>query len=1077
MQPFGKRTTRELIGRESPSKSNQSTTKIDEFQKDTFAERQKIIIDYVLQHATGDRRPYLKVSVLDYPLLGLLDSGASRTLVGKSGWAILDKLGLKLHKEETRCSVANGQTCVSLGYVSCPIKVMGKLQIIDVLVIPDIPHTLILGVDFWLTMGIVPDLRQDVWNFSEYNTVCDSDILYIQGEFTLTFEQRTALKNLIDDKLSRMTGTLGLTNATEHDIELLPDTKPIKQRYYPVSPLKQRIIDDELKKMLDAGVVEPCKSAWSSPICLVPKKDGTYRFCVDYRQLNAVTRKDAYPLPYISSILDQLRSARYLSSIDIKSAYWQVPLKETCRDYTAFTVPGRGLYRFRRMPFGLTNAPATFQRLVDNVLGADLQPSVLVYLDDIIIVSQDFESHLQTLGKVLDRLRDAGLTVSVDKCQFCRPSLKYLGFIVDQNGLRPDPEKVESILNLPRPNNVTEIRRFVGTASWYRRFIPNFSSILTPLSNLTRKHAKWNWTPECDAAFRKIKEHLVTAPILHCPDFTKTFILQTDASAYGIGAVLSQEHDDGERVVCYLSRSLTKQEQKYITTERECLAVIWSVEKLRHYLEGVQFVVITDHHSLLWLHNLKDPQGRLARWALRLQPYSFQMIHRKGKDHIVPDMLSRSVPLVETVTEYSVVADSFSDTGDKWYLNMKKKIQERPDRYPQWRISNEHLYKYARDHHIPEFTNEHENWKLVVPKDKRNEVLRHCHDDVTSGHAGVFKTYSRIRNQYYWPKLKYDVFNYVRVCKTCGAFKTERKLPAGLMGSRPKITQPWQLISLDFIGPFPRSSTGYTQVLVVTDYFSKYVLTFPVRSAKTASLIKCVEEGIFLVYGVPQYIMSDNGAVLRSREFVDLCRRYSTKPFYTALYYPRANHTERTNQTVKTMLSAYIKDSHKSWDKNLAAITCAIRTSKHETIGYSPYYVNFGREHKIRGSDFKEFAQQQDLKLDDEISNRQHGFRKMFADVERKIQRASERNRERYNLRRRPQNYDIGDKVWRRNKCLSDASRAFSASLAPKFVGPFIINKKTGTWTYELKDEDGILRGNWHVQDLKPYEVLKDDHG
>lgn len=1074
MHQFGKRTPRELKGRELPSRTESTTNNCD-----TLATRNQIIIDFVLQHTSADRRPYLRVTVLDHPLLGLLDSGASRTLVGNTGWKILNNLGLRLHPMETRCSVANGQSCVSLGYVPCPIEVMGKIHVIDVLVIPDIPHTLILGVDFWLTMGIVPDLRQDVWHFSDNPIVSSPEILSIQGEFTLTTEQRTLLKNLIDVKLAGMSGKLGLTNATEHIIELVPGTQPIKQRYYPVSPLRQRIIDEELKKMLDEGVVEPCKSAWSSPVCLVPKKDGSFRFCVDYRQLNAVTRKDAYPLPYISSILDQLRGARYLTSIDIKSAYWQVPVSKSSRDYTAFTVPGRGLYRFCRMPFGLTNAPATFQRLIDNVLGVDLEPSVFVYLDDIIIVSEDFESHLATLEKVIDRLSNAGLTISAEKCQFCRSSLKYLGFVVDQNGLRPDPEKVEAILNLSPPKTVTEIRRFVGTASWYRRFVPNFSSVITPLSNLTRKNAKWNWTPECDLAFRKIKELLVTAPILHCPDFTKKFILQTDASSYGIGAVLSQEFEDGERVICYLSRSLTVQEQKYSTTERECLAVIWGVEKLRHYLEGVPFVVITDHHSLLWLHNLKDPQGRLARWALRLQPYNFQIIHRKGKDHIVPDLLSRSVPVVTDVctTDTSEVVPPLVTT-DKWYLKVRKNVQRQPNKYPQWRIWRESLYKYVDSiSYIPELAEENENWKLVVPKDKRKEVLYRCHDEVTAGHAGVFKTYHRVRQKYYWPRMKYDVLDYVRQCKTCGAHKTEKKLPAGLMGSRPEIHLPWQLISLDLIGPFPRSSAGYTQVLVITDYFSKFVLTFPLRSANAKTLVKHVEEGVFLVYGAPQYLMSDNGTIFRSKEFTDLCQKYGVKQFYTALYYPRANPTERTNQIVKTMLTSYIKGSHRTWDRNLAAISCAIRTSKHETTGYSPYYINFGREYKTKGTEFTEFQQPENITLTQQVSQRQKGFEKLFSDVQQKIQRAVERNRETYNLRRRPQHYNIGDQVWRKNKCLSDASRGFSASLAPKFVGPYIIRSKTGNWTYELEDENGIRRGNWHVQDLKPYGIVSDDHG
>jgi hypothetical protein len=332
--------------------------------------------------------------------------------------------------------------------------------------------------------------------------------------------------------------------------------------------------------MLKENIIEPSQSPWSSPVCLVLKKDGDYRFCVDYRKLNSVTKPDAYPLLYISSILDQLRDCHYMSSIDIKSAFWQVDVAPDSREYTAFTVPGRGLYQFRRMPFGLINSPAG-------------------------------------------------------------------------------------------------------------RFIPNFASIIAPLTKLTRKNVTFAWTEECSSAFTKLKEVLISAPLLSAPDFSRLFTLQCDASSFGLGAVLTQTFDDGERPICYLSRSLTRTERNLSTTEKECLCVIWAVEKLRHYLEGTRFVVITDHHSLLWLHRLKDPQGRLARWALRLQPYDFEIKHRPGKDHVVPDMLSRSVPIMC----FTDATKHFSDTNDAWYKRMRESIVSDPLKYPQFRVENNVLFK------------------------------------------------------------------------------------------------------------------------------------------------------------------------------------------------------------------------------------------------------------------------------------------------------------------------------------------------------------------------------------------------
>ena len=1064
MFEFGKRIPGESIEGRAISPINNTTSTIDS----NFPA--KILLDFIISHAHGDQRPYLEVSILGTPIRGLLDSGATRTIIGLPGYELLQRLGLKLVGNQTNCTVANGQSCSSIGFMQVPFCLMGKTRIIDVLVLPELSHTLILGVDFWKSMEIVPDLNQDIWHFAD--NADPSQVFSIQDESTLTEAQRTTLDNLVKEKLSQMGSGLGLCKVAEHVIEVEPGTKPIKQRYYPVSPFKQKIIDEELKNMLEEGVIEPSKSAWSSPVCLVRKKDDSYRFCIDFRLLNACTKKDAYPIPYISAILDRLRDAKYLSSIDIKSAFWTVPLSESSREYTAFTVPGRGLFQFRRMPFGLTNSPATWQRIVDTVLGADLQPSVMVYLDDIILISQDFDEHLRLLELVFDRLHEAGLIVSVDKCQFCRPELKYLGYVVDRQGLRPDAEKVEAIVNIPPPKNVTEIRRFVGTASWYRRFVPNFSATIAPLTNLTKKNVRWSWTPECDRAFKAIKESLVSAPILTCPDFSRPFVLQTDASHFGIGSVLTQTFEDGEKVICYLSRSLTKQEMKLTVTEKECLAVIWSVEKLRHYLEGVHFTVITDHHSLLWLHRLKDPQGRLARWALRLQPYDFTLVHRPGKDHIVADFLSRSVPVsVDAVNAKNNddIDVSLSPTSDKWYNNMFVRLEQQPNKFPSWRVENNLLYKYVKAS-VPDLATPSSSWKIVVPKDKRHEILTRCHDVPASGHVGIFKTFWKVCQRYYWPKMRTDVSKYVKACKVCAQHKVEQKPPAGLMGDRPNINQPWQCISLDYIGPFPRSRAGNSYVLVVNDYFTKFTMLFPSRSATAKSLSKQVEEGIFLMFGSPQFLMCDNGAQMKSKEFQGLCQRYKTKIFYTASYHPQADPTERANRVVKTMLRSYIQNGNqRTWDENLAAIGCAMRTSRHETTGYTPYFLNFGREHKLYGQDYAEEVPHVNLDPKEYVKKRQTAFLKLYQEVQAKIKSSRVRNQHRYNLRRRPVEYVPGQEVWRKNKSLSDALKYYSAKLAPAFVGPFVIKRKTGSCTYELQDHAGQSKGVWHVQDLKLY--------
>lgn len=998
---------------------------------------------------------------MGYPLQGLLDSGATDTAVNETGCRILVKLGLTLTSTRQTCYMANRNSSMCTGIIRTPFVLENRLTVINVLVIPTLSCTLILGSNFWISAGIIPNLRSDVWHFDDEHP---SEFCEVTNHLSsLNSVERVLLDNFVQNNFTLMSDGLGYTNIVEHEIST--DCAPIKQRYYPVSPIKQSIIDEELNKMLELDIIEPSNSGWSSPILLVPKKDGGYRFCVDFRQLNSVTKKDAYPIPYVSSILDRLRNAKYLSSLDIKSAYWQISVAESSREYTAFTIPGRGLFQFKRMPFGLTNAPATWQRLIDRVLGADLEPHVLVYLDDIVVLSETFETHLEILGKVFDRLYAAGLTVNKEKCKFCRSELRYLGYVVDGSGLRTDPEKIEAILNIPEPTNVHDIRRFIGMASWYRRFVPDFATIMKPLTELTRKSVKFKWTPECDEAFNKIKQLLISAPILTCPCFDQPFILQCDASAYGLGAVLTQKFDDGERVIAFLSRTLSRQEKNYTTTERELLSVIWATEKLRHYLEGTRFTVITDHHSLLWLNRLRDPTGRLARWAVRLQAFDYEIIHRKGKEHVVPDCLSRGVPITIDAIDSR---HPYASTTDKWYKNMLLRLEENPQQYPQWRSLDGVLYKYVKCK-IPELSDMSDNWKIVVPKEARLELLKQNHDDPTSGHVGIFKVYWKLRNQYTWPKMKYDVVRYVKSCNVCSQCKPEQKAPAGLMGNRPSINRPWQMISLDFIGPLPRSTRGYTHILVITDHFSKYVLLIPLRSATANALTRHIEEEVFLVYGVPQYLICDNGKQMVSNQFKSMCSRYNVRILFTSLYNPRADPTERTNRTVKTMLTCYIKEDQRKWDLHLSAIGCAIRSAKHETTGYTPFYVNFGREYTGSGNDyFSKFPSEPEKVTD--MTKRMEGFRKMFEDVRNRIENAHRRDQQRYNLRRRPVEYNIGQRIWRKNKALSNAASFISAKLLPKYVGPFHIRKKHGYCSYELEDEFGRSKGVWHVQDLKPAE-------
>ena len=479
-------------------------------------------------------------------------------------------------------------------------------------------------------LTVCPHTQQVLWDMVE------------QSDVNLSESQKQQLYSLLlgySDVFAANNSNLGRASLLQHTIHT-GDSPPIRQHTRRIPHYQRDEVKKLIQEMLTKNIIQPSTSPWASPVVIVRKKDGSARFCVDYRKLNNITRKDAFPLPRIDETLDTLSGAQWFSTLDLVSGYWQVEVAENDRAKTAFTTH-EGLFEFRVMPFGLCNAPATFQRLMSLVLAGVEWSQCLVYLDDIIVLGRNFDEHLKNLGIVLQKLKDANLQLKPAKCALCKTEVTYLGHKISREGVATDQAKVDKVENWPQPKTSQELQRFLGLASYYRKFIRNFASIARPLHRLTEKGRPFKWTSECDSAFCKLKQSLTTAPILVYPDFSRPFILDTDASNDGIGAVLSQEYDGSERVVAYASRTLNKSERKYSVTRKELLAVVVFTQHFRTYLLGQPFKLRTDHGSLSWLCNFKDPTGQLARWLEQLQEFHFEVIHRKGLAHQNADALSR----------------------------------------------------------------------------------------------------------------------------------------------------------------------------------------------------------------------------------------------------------------------------------------------------------------------------------------------------------------------------------------------------------------------------------------------------
>uniref|UniRef100_A0ABD2WCK5 Reverse transcriptase domain-containing protein n=1 Tax=Trichogramma kaykai TaxID=54128 RepID=A0ABD2WCK5_9HYME len=529
-----------------------------------------------------------------------------------------------------------------------------------------------------------------------------------------------------------------------------------------MSDKMEKIGIEHVSKMLREGIIEEACSEWNSAPVIVKKSDGSHRFCFDYRDLNKVTKKDGYPCKNMDEILDKLPKARYISKIDLKSAH-QVLMEESSKEYTAFSVPGLGQFQFRRLPFGLKCAPMTFQRLMDKLFCSKVEKHVFAYLDDIILVTETFEQHMVWLERVIRTLIDAKLVVNRDKCEFCCQSVKFLGYVLDSSGLRVDSDRVRPIYEYPAPRNVKQVRRLLGMVGRYSRFIKNEAKIKVPLAKLLLKDVTFVWGAEQEQAFETLKRCLPEAPVLVRPDFSKKFAIQTDASDYAVGAVLTQEYEDGEHPVYYVSRVLSRVEQRYTTTEKECLAVIWTIEKFRPYVEGSRFKVVTDHRALTWQRNFKDPQGRVARWAFKLMQYDFEIVYRKGSVHYVPDALSRAFD--KEVCAFETIEDEwylkkrldvqrepskFRDwtIEDEWYLKKRLDVQREPSKFRDWTIEDGMLYKRGISALLDPVTNAENGWRLVVPAERRQRVLFDAHSLTSSGHLGAKKTYDRVACEY-----------------------------------------------------------------------------------------------------------------------------------------------------------------------------------------------------------------------------------------------------------------------------------------------------------------------------------------
>ena len=896
-------------------------------------------------------------------------------------------------------------------------------------------------------------------------------------------------------------GELGRTDKIKHNIDT-GNAQPIRQPVRRLPVCQKGELKSLLNEMEEKEVIRPSHSPWASPIVLVRKKDGSQRFCVDYRKLNAVTRKDAYPIPRIDDTLDTLSGSWWFSTLDMVSGYWQVEVGEQDREKTAFCTP-YGLYEFNVMPFGLCNGPATFQRLMDLVLAGLQMTHCLVYIDDVIVVGRSFDEHLCNIRDVFNRVKGAGLKLKPSKCVFFREKVFYLGHEVSREGVATDPRKIDQVASWPIPQSAKDVQKFLGLASYYRRFVRDFATIAKPLHRLTEKTATFEWTHECQEAFAELRQKLCTAPVLVFPDFTKPFLLDTDASNTGIGGVLSQLDDEGkEHVIAFASRTLSKSERRYCVTRRELLAVVVFTEQFRPYLLGRRFTLRTDHGSLSWLQSFKEPEGQLARWLEKLQEYHFDIVHQPGRKHANADSLSRrpceqcgridqDQGMAVAVSPISIDASPIGDKSpvklrelQKGDPNLKFVLEaietgERPTAdaiksqgreahqllqlWDQLVVSGGVLTRRFEDKDGGNIL-----YQWVVPKKQRDEILHHLHDGPLGAHLGENKTLQKLRERFYWPGYSADVKEWCRSCKLCGQRKMPNPKPRAPLVSV-QAGYPMQMVATDILGPLPESSSGNSYILVAADYFTRWVEAYPIPSQEAVVVARKLVNEMFCRFSPPEQLHSDQGRQFESHLLAEVCKLLGIQKTRTTPYHPQSDGlVERWNRTLLQSLATSVEDHPENWDEFVRQICMAYSTSVHPTTGFTPFYLMFGRQAKLPVELMYGTPETETMPPSQYAMTLKTSLGEAYARVRERTARQLERQKELYNRRIHGNPFKVGDHVW---VLFPHVPRGKSRKLYRPWSGPFIVVKKLSDVTYRVQETNNRRRRIIvHFNRLKPYQ-------
>jgi len=787
-------------------------------------------------------------------------------------------------------------------------------------------------------------------------------------------------------------------------IEVDEGARAVKEAPGRMSPEQHRIVEEHTNLMLEHGIIEEANSPWAARVVLAKKKDGKWRYCVDYRYLNSVTKKDSYPLPRIDDTLDALgnKDAKVFSSLDVASGYWHIPIKEQDREKTAF-VTRNGQYQFRVVPFGLTGAPGAFCRYVDNALRDVMWKCCLVYVDDIVVWSKSVEEHKKDLETVFTRLHAAGLKLKLSKCEFFMDEITYLGFLIRDGHVGLDPAKVEAIREMTPPKTLKGLQRFLGTVNWFGRWIKDKATIAAPLTDLLRTgRIGGSYGIEIpgtieNEAFNKLKKAVTSYPVLRLPDFSKPFLVVSDASKVAIGGMLAQVWDGYEHPVAFFSKALRPEQRNWHPYEQETYACVQALRHFHHYVAySKESIFVTDCRALAHFNTTRDIPDKVKRWLSELSQNNMPFAHRKGERNVVCDMESRderfeemakemgsgmhesplklqeSVRGVGKIGHITAISENTSEHKGQVMVNRVAEAQKE-DRFCRgvvnfWstgKLPNSDVgqVEYLKRIHgfrasdgmifrMPEPGERYPPRPYVPNKELREEIINSYHKDPQFAHPGAARMKARLAYDFWWPDMGAEVERYVSNCQGCSANKSHKTVRPPLQPIERMAA--WKFISIDHVGPLPRTKRGYTHVMVIMDRHTRWTELVAVKGDKkgrgmtSQATLQKYRKRVENRHGQPEVVLTDGGSAFKG-DFTNYLEANQVKHKVAKAYHHNTNGmAERKIRSLEESLRHYVNEGADDWDTILGEMQCSLNTLESAGPRSSPFFLNRGREHVAR---------------------------------------------------------------------------------------------------------------------------------